>query len=62
MVDNLFNDEMMRQILVKMRKHIEKEVPQRYQERATLYDSNCKINKAHWACISYSDTKPITNF
>ena len=42
----------MRQILVKTRKHIRKEVPQRCQVRATLFDSNCKINKAHWACIN----------
>ena len=48
----LFDDDMMRQILVKTRKHIGKKVHQRHQKRATSYDSNYKINKAHWACIS----------
>ena len=51
----LFTDEMMRLILVKSRKHIGKEVCQSHPEMATSFDSNYKINKAHWAYISYSD-------
>ena len=58
----LFNNEMVRQILVKTRKHIGKEVPQRFQEGATLHNLNWKIITAHWARISYSDAKPITYF
>ena len=47
--------DMMRQVLVKNRKHIGKEVRQRDQEKTISYDFNCKTNKAHWACISCSD-------
>ena len=50
---------MMRQNLVKKRKHGGKKVCQRHQEKVISYDSNCKIKGAHWACISYSD--PQTN-
>ena len=38
----LSNGEMIRQILVKLRKHIGKEFYQRHQERAISYNSNCK--------------------
>ena len=51
----LFDGEMMRQILVKKRKHRGKEVCRKHQEKAISYDSNCKINTAHWAYISYND-------
>ena len=51
----LFNDEMIRQILVKTRKHIGRQVHQRHQEGVISSDSNYKISKAHWVCISYSD-------
>ena len=58
----LLDDEMMRLILVKTRKHAVIEFHQRHQERATSYDSNYKINKAHWACISYSEPQIIAYF
>ena len=41
----LYDDEA-RQILVKTRKHIGKEVQQRHQERVIPYNSKCKTNKA----------------
>ena len=53
----LFDNEMMAQILVKMRKHIGKEAHQRHQERMASYDLNYKVNKPHWVCISYSDAQ-----
>ena len=43
----LFDDAMMRQILVKKEENIEKEVYQMYQERATSCNLNYKIDKAH---------------
>ena len=46
----------------KTREHIEKEVYQRYQERVTSYSLNYKINKAHWACVSYRDPKTCSWF
>ena len=55
----LFNNEMMIQILVKTRKHIGKEVHQKHQERATSSNSNYKIKKAHWVCMSYMTPKSI---
>ena len=58
----LLDDEMMRLTLVKTRKHAVIEFHQRHQERATSYDSNYKINKAHWACISYSEPQIIAYF
>ena len=59
---DLFNGEMMGQILVKMRKH-KRKIHQIDQERTTSYDRNDKINKAHWACIIYTVIpKPIADF
>ena len=60
-VGYLYNDQA-RQILVKIRKHIGKEVQQRHQERAILYNSKCEVNKAHWLCLRYGAPKPIVDF
>ena len=43
----MFDNEMTIQILVKKRKPLGEEAHQRHQERATSYDSNYQINKAH---------------
>ena len=52
----LYDDEM-RQILVKTRERIEKELHQKYQEIVTSYNSNYKIGKSHRVRRSYSGPK-----
>ena len=49
----LFLDEMIKDF-GKNEEAYRKNVHQRHQERAISYDSNCKINKGDYTCISYS--------
>ena len=50
----VFLDDETRQIFLKTRKHIGKEVQQKHDERVRSYNSKPKTNKAHWVSLSYS--------
>ena len=57
-----FENEMMRHILMELRKYIGKENHQIHQERVISYDSNYVINKVHWVCIRTVTPKSIADF